>query len=288
MAGGASSAELRSARNLLSRKIDADHDPCPDRSRCTGHAAQAARTDPSAWVTAADYPAAALRADEQGIVSFRLDVSPEGRVTGCTITASSGSSVLDSTTCRLMVRRARFDPAKDESGRAVPSTFQSRLRWALPPKPPPGPPAPGMVVTKFDLTPDGRVERCSAEARGKAPPAAAQSSCTRAEAQSGSAFLKQQGAAYRTVRIVNSISLDDEKFPIDGTGWGRLLQRQSGEILLDAAWKPIRCTTLASVGPAAGAGLCSTLRPPLQPGETPAAQPAHRVVVDMAVFGIPR
>ena len=39
-----------------------------------------------------DYPAAALRANEQGTVAFRLDVGNDGRVRNCTIVSSSGSS----------------------------------------------------------------------------------------------------------------------------------------------------------------------------------------------------
>lgn len=61
-----------------------------------------------------DYPRDALQKGESGRVSFVLDVNSEGRVTACTITASSGSSSLDEATCRLARRRARFEPARDE------------------------------------------------------------------------------------------------------------------------------------------------------------------------------
>jgi protein TonB len=84
-----------------------------------------------------DYPAAALRAGEQGAVGFALDVGPDGRVTACTITASSGSADLDSTTCRLIWSRARFTPALDAGGAAVPDKVRGRINWVLPPPPPP-------------------------------------------------------------------------------------------------------------------------------------------------------
>src|SRR5918998_14963 len=49
-----------------------------------------------------DYPASAVRAGEAGATGFRLEVGPNGRVTNCSVTSSSGSSALDSTTCRLL------------------------------------------------------------------------------------------------------------------------------------------------------------------------------------------
>lgn len=81
--------------------------------------------------TDVDYPAAALRAREQGIAEFRATVGPEGRVTECTITSSSGSASLDAATCELMRTRARFTPARDEHGNATTDTVNSRIRWVL-------------------------------------------------------------------------------------------------------------------------------------------------------------
>lgn len=79
-----------------------------------------------------DYPASAVRSGESGTASFRLEVGANGRVTNCTITSSSGSSALDSTTCRLLRSRARFSPAKDSTGAATTDTVSSRIVWRLP------------------------------------------------------------------------------------------------------------------------------------------------------------
>jgi protein TonB len=79
-----------------------------------------------------DYPASAVRAGEAGTTGFRLEIGANGRVTGCTVTASSGSSALDSTTCRLLKTRARFTPARDSSGNPTTDTYSSRIRWVLP------------------------------------------------------------------------------------------------------------------------------------------------------------
>ena len=93
-----------------------------------------------------DYPAAAVRAGEQGVVGLRLDVAADGRVTGCTITSSSGSAILDSATCELLRRRLRFRPARDAGGKAMPDTYNARIAWRLPQPAPQGeePPPPAL------------------------------------------------------------------------------------------------------------------------------------------------
>jgi protein TonB len=83
----------------------------------------------------ADYPIAALRRDEQGTVEFRLDVGKDGRVRRCTVAASSGSAALDSTTCRLVTERARFQPKRDAHGRPVRARYVSHIKWVLPAEP---------------------------------------------------------------------------------------------------------------------------------------------------------
>ncbi len=91
-----------------------------------------AKSSLAAYVMDDDYPIDALRNNEQGTVAFALDVSPQGRVTGCTITQSSGSASLDAATCRIMRSRAAFQPARDDSGRAASDRVTSRIRWVIP------------------------------------------------------------------------------------------------------------------------------------------------------------
>jgi TonB family protein len=86
----------------------------------------------SSWVTRDDYPPAAMRADQQGNVGFRLEIDATGFPTGCTVWQSSGVPVLDTATCSLMMRRARFTPARDAAGTAVPGVFVNGIAWILP------------------------------------------------------------------------------------------------------------------------------------------------------------
>lgn len=90
------------------------------------------RTSPGSWVTDSDYPPAALRGEEQGTTGFRLDVDASGKVSACTVTSSSGSTLLDNTACNLLKRRARFSPAEDASGNKIPATYVNKFRWTIP------------------------------------------------------------------------------------------------------------------------------------------------------------
>lgn len=91
----------------------------------------APRGSPQSWVTNDDYPPSAQRDGVEGTTGFTLQVGPDGKVTSCSITASSGSSILDDTVCRLMTRRARFTPGKDSDGSATGGVFSSRFRWQI-------------------------------------------------------------------------------------------------------------------------------------------------------------
>lgn len=90
------------------------------------------RTPVAGWFTPADYPVAALAAREQGRVAMLLVVGQDGRVRQCLITRSSGSAVLDSTSCNIVRRRGRFTPAADFQGNPVDATFNVEWEWRLP------------------------------------------------------------------------------------------------------------------------------------------------------------
>jgi TonB family protein len=98
-----------------------------------------ARANLASYVSNDDYPSSSLKAGEQGTVRFRLAVGDDGRVTNCQVTGSSGSSTLDSTTCRLMRSRARFTPARDRDGNPTADTVSSSITWRMAQTAPPAP-----------------------------------------------------------------------------------------------------------------------------------------------------
>jgi periplasmic protein TonB len=91
----------------------------------------AAKANLASYISNDDYPASALRAEEEGATAFRLTVGPNGRVTGCQVTSSSGSSALDSATCRLLTARARFTPARDSTGSPTTGSATGRIVWRI-------------------------------------------------------------------------------------------------------------------------------------------------------------
>lgn len=90
------------------------------------------RGNPGSWATTNDYPSRALREEREGTSGFRVSVGPDGRVTDCSITSSSGHPDLDEATCSNVRRRARFSPATDGDGRPTTGSFSSRVRWVIP------------------------------------------------------------------------------------------------------------------------------------------------------------
>lgn len=95
--------------------------------------------NPAAWFPQDAYPPEAKAAGVEGRTAFSLDVDAKGRVTACNVTESSGSPLLDSTTCNLLIANAHFKPAKDPKGHAVAGVWTSGMRWKLTAPPPPPP-----------------------------------------------------------------------------------------------------------------------------------------------------
>ena len=69
--------------------------------------------------SANDYPPEALKNHWQGKVQLDLTIGTDGRVTGCTTVQSSGYQVLDDTTCKVLEKRALFNPALNSAGEPV-------------------------------------------------------------------------------------------------------------------------------------------------------------------------
>lgn len=71
-----------------------------------------------------------------GTVHLRFTVAPTGRVSDCAVTRSSGSRILDNLTCRLIMARFRYRPARNAEGQAIASTIVGEHVWEFEPPPP--------------------------------------------------------------------------------------------------------------------------------------------------------
>lgn len=78
-----------------------------------------------------DYPRAARDAGVEGGLTTRVTVDTSGRVADCVVTVSSGSALLDETTCRLIRQRYRYAPARDASGRPATDIVDDDHHWGI-------------------------------------------------------------------------------------------------------------------------------------------------------------
>jgi TonB family protein len=90
------------------------------------------KTPPGSWATNADYPPGAFYRGKSGKVRFTLTVDTTGTPDSCHITWTSGFVELDQYSCAVLLKRARFGPARDPAGKPIRATFSSTFAWDLP------------------------------------------------------------------------------------------------------------------------------------------------------------
>lgn len=91
-----------------------------------------AKGNPSRWVTNDDYRNRWILEEMAGTARFNLAIDARGKVTGCTITRSTGHAPLDAATCDLVTKRARFDAARDNTGKPVAGSYNGVITWQIP------------------------------------------------------------------------------------------------------------------------------------------------------------
>jgi protein TonB len=94
--------------------------------------ATSAKGDLRTLFSADDYPASAQAAGAEGTARASLTIGTDGRVVSCNITQSTGNGALDSATCNILRRRAKFVPARDSNGNATTDTVSTpSIVWRL-------------------------------------------------------------------------------------------------------------------------------------------------------------
>lgn len=87
---------------------------------------------PGGWLKNGDYPTPALRAGHNGIVQFRLDIDEKGKITGCRVLHRTSPDDFADLTCKLIGKRAKFRPARNQDGSPVKSYYVNRARFIIP------------------------------------------------------------------------------------------------------------------------------------------------------------
>lgn len=85
-----------------------------------------------AMVTNDDYPKSALSSGSQGDSMILMQIGTDGKVVTCRTLQSAGYRELDETACRVKSRRARYSPARDKQGVAVPSWVSTTISFLIP------------------------------------------------------------------------------------------------------------------------------------------------------------
>lgn len=187
-----------------------------------------------------DYPAEAIRAGEQGLVAFRLQVAADGAVTTCTVEKSSGSASLDAATCRIMSERARFTPARDANGQATTDSFTGRIRWRLPEQPSEGPPLQTALranTNVWEVTAAGRLRSCRRELRFKLGEQINLPECNPLDPKfvaAAAAYLEARPEEILTIRLENRWLIDPvAPFRPTPAYLGQVLARAEGDYRLN-------------------------------------------------------
>ena len=77
------------------------------------------------------YPPRAVRDEIEGRVGVRVAIGPNGRVSECSVSNSSGSSILDEAACSGMRNYARFNPALDAAGNPTNGSYSTTIVYQL-------------------------------------------------------------------------------------------------------------------------------------------------------------
>jgi protein TonB len=84
---------------------------------------------PPQWISGGPSDADNRRGRYRGTVVVQFTISPEGRVSNCAPVRSSNNASLDALTCRIVVSRSRYTPARDVQGRPVASEAHATYVW---------------------------------------------------------------------------------------------------------------------------------------------------------------
>lgn len=86
-----------------------------------------------------DYPKALREAHISGTTVTEVAVGTDGRAAACRVIRTSGSRELDTVTCRLIMERFKFKPARNDAGQAISGAVEYEQEWDAPPPPTPDP-----------------------------------------------------------------------------------------------------------------------------------------------------
>jgi TonB family protein len=204
-----------------------------------------------------DYPAAAIQGGEQGSTLISIRVGRGGQVVGCRVAESSGSPVLDATSCALARQRFKYHPARDGAGNATEASVTRRIRWRLPP----AAPAPARTLSPFGagevrmaISQDSLGIRCAIELTGSAIQRGEDNPCPE-ETRVPMSELERDSAAVLTVM---TLTPDGQTATPRRGVRGTLMASSNMEFSIDASGRLTSCRDLPG-GTGSMPSFCQTM-----------------------------
>ena len=228
------------------------------------------------WFSGNDYPAEAAKKGIEGSVTFEVDVDATGKPTACRIAKSSGSDLLDQTTCRIVLAKGKFLPAM-LNGKPVSDTIRKTTIWRL--TGPSGLPN-GYVAQILDFSNDPNHPSCSILRNGILGGA----TCDEAVQSFG-----QLGAREKLRRLVvlTSVTTPSQQ-PFQGEAdWGRRAGFVAVELYPTADGTKPTCAVIEEQGVPPTTDPCSRYGEVRTVSDADKRNP-HRVHIEQSFFVVPQ
>ena len=196
------------------------------------------------WFSGSDYPAEAAKKGVEGSVTFEVDVDSTGKPTACRIAKSSGSDLLDQTTCRIVLAKSQFQPAT-VNGRPVPGRFSDKTVWRLSGS---SGPVNGYYAAILDFK-DPAHPTCSLVTKGMT----SGPGCDEALQRFG-----QEGVREKVTKLVALMTITTGNKPYEGEAdWGRRVAFAAVDLYAPKQGGTPACKLVAHEGASLGADPCS-------------------------------
>ncbi|MGB3807554.1 MAG: TonB family protein [Erythrobacter sp.] len=97
----------------------------------TGEASPPTAIDDGNWLSPADYPRYLVRYQIGAEIGVRLTVNARGKATSCIVTNSNRPQLFDDAVCLGLMKRAKFEPARNAKGKPVASYFSINIVFSV-------------------------------------------------------------------------------------------------------------------------------------------------------------
>ncbi|HEU0135481.1 MAG TPA: energy transducer TonB [Allosphingosinicella sp.] len=191
----------------------------------------------------ADYPVDALIRHAQGRTRFELFTDDKGVPYSCRILESAKEPSLDRVTCDLLMARARFTPALDLKGVAIPGSFVGSVVWRLPED--------SAEILPFSATrrvmrvypTAAGVSHCELTVDGRPWPRLTREQCLPLASREAIDFAESLKLTV-PVTIVDTFDPDGDKDEGPDPAYGTVLTEMTIALRIDEAGKVIFCQTV--------------------------------------------